>query len=132
MRASSTGSLGESCDKSTSPSGDFGSVLRVGFQFVSANSIACEVLSSSVRKTVALLVSPAAIAASREFLYDRRWESRWIIGQRSVERPSSVSTALSGESGMVVSDGEGNWKGVAVGWVLEFGAVPSDSAVITS
>lgn len=40
----------------------------VGFQLVRASSMAWEVLSSSVRRTVALEVSPACIASAREFL----------------------------------------------------------------
>jgi hypothetical protein len=37
---------------------------RAGCQFVSASSIARELFSSSVRRTVASFVRPAAIAAS--------------------------------------------------------------------
>lgn len=55
-----------------------------------------------------------------------------MIGQRSVERPRSVSTALNGDLGIEYSDEEGNGNGAAVGWVLVFGAVPSESAAITS
>lgn len=52
------------------------SEMHVGFQFVRANSMACDVLSSSVRRTVALLVSPLAIAASIDCLWDKRCERR--------------------------------------------------------
>jgi hypothetical protein len=43
---------------------------------VRAISMAWEVFSSSVRRTVALLVWPAAIAASREDLKDNKCERR--------------------------------------------------------
>lgn len=94
--------------------------------------MAWDVLSSSVRRTVALLVSPAVIAASRDLLTERRRERRWIIGQRSVERPRSVSTAFRGEldNGSVDTGGVG--KGVEEDCAFEFGAVPSDRAAITS
>jgi hypothetical protein len=94
--------------------------------------MAWEVLSSSVRRTVALLVWPAAIAASRETLKDSKCERRWIMGQRSVERPRRVSTALSGELGAGNSDAGGVGKGAVVGCELVFGGVPSESAAITS
>jgi hypothetical protein len=65
-------------------------------------------------------------------LKERRCERRWIIGQRSVEKPRRVSTAFSGEFGMVSADDGGMGKGTEVGCVLELGAVPKESAAITS
>lgn len=94
--------------------------------------MAWEVLSSSVRRTVALLRSPAATAASRECLKDRRCERRWMMGQRSVESPSSVSTAFNAEFELRNSESGGGGKGAAVGWELVCGGVPSESAAITS
>ncbi len=44
----------------------------VGFQFVRASSMACEAFSSSTRRTVAVLVWPAATAVLSEFLYEGR------------------------------------------------------------
>jgi hypothetical protein len=105
---------------------------RRGFHSRSAISMAWEVLSSSVRRTVALLVSPAAIAASRETLNDSRCERRWMMGQRSVERPRRVSTSLRGELVPVKSNVGGVGNGVDVGCEVLFGGVPSDSAAITS
>jgi len=104
----------------------------VGFQFVSAVLIAWDVLSSSLRRTEALLVSFMEMAVSREFLKDSSWERRWIMGQRSVERPRSVSTELRGELGSMIFDGGAGERGTAVAWVLLLGAVPSDKAAITS
>jgi len=51
-----------------------------------------------------------------------------MMGQREVERPRSVSTELSG----VDSEGVGEGKGGAGGWVVVFGGVPRESAAITS
>lgn len=75
---------------------------KVGFQSLSASSMACVSFSSSVRRTVALLVSPEARAASMAFLTDKRCDRRWIMGHRSVDRPRRVSTALNAELGMEV------------------------------
>jgi hypothetical protein len=80
-----------------SEEGDVG--VRVGFQLVSAISMACDVLSSSVRSTVALLNSPATKASSSDCLKESKCDSRCIMGHRSVDSPRSVSTALSGEIG---------------------------------
>lgn len=55
-----------------------------------------------------------------------------MIGQRSVERPRSVSTALSGELGIEPVDAGGVGNGGEIGSWLAFGAVPRDSAAITS
>lgn len=55
-----------------------------------------------------------------------------MIGQRSVERPRRVSTALNGELGTEPVDTGGVGKGDDVAWALAFGAVPSDRAAITS
>ena len=54
------------------------------------------------------------------------------MGQRSVERPRSVSTALNGELGIILSASDGSLNGVGVGCELEFGDVPSESAAIRS
>lgn len=104
---------------------------RAGCQLVSASSIAIELFSSSVRRTVASFVRPAATAASSWFLKERRCDRRWIIGQRSVENPRRVSTALSGESGILPLDG-GTGNGVEVGCVFALGDVPIERAAITS
>ena len=106
--------------------------LRWGFHSRRAISIAWDVLSSSVRRTVALLVWPAAMAASSEVLKDSKCERRWIMGHRSVERPRRVSTALNGEFEAGNSEAGGVGKGAAVGCELVFGGVPSESAAITS
>lgn len=81
---------------------------------------------------MALLVWPAAMAASREILKERRWERRWIIGQRSVERPRSVSTAFRGDPGILPSQEGDVGNGVEAGCVLAFGDVPRERAAITS
>lgn len=87
----------------------------VGFQVLSANSIACEAFSNSVLRTEALLVWPATVADSSEFLRDSKWDNRWMIGHRSVERPRRVSTELSGELGTSFEWAElGTGKGGAV------------------
>lgn len=109
-----------------------GSGVHVGFQFVRASSMAWEVFSSSVRRTMALLVSPLEMAASRACLWDRRCERRWIMGQRSVEKPRSVSTAFRGEERLGISSMGGMGNGVDDGWWLVFGEVPSERAAITS
>lgn len=106
--------------------------VSVGFQFVSAISMAWDVLSSSVRRTVALLSSPAIRASSRDCLKESKCDRRCIMGHRSVDRPRSVSTAFSGEIGIERSGGTGNGNGVDVGCVLVFGAVPRDRAAMTS
>ena len=79
-----------------------------------------------------MLVCPAAIAASSETLKDRRCERRWIIGQRSVERPRRVSTALNGEFELRNSESGGEGNGAVVGCELVFGGVPNERAAITS
>jgi hypothetical protein len=94
--------------------------------------MACDVFSSSVLITIALLVCPAATAASSEILNDSRCDSRWIIGHRSVERPRRVSTQFRGEFGFERLQGSGRGKGVAIGGVLVCGEVPSERAAITS
>lgn len=55
-----------------------------------------------------------------------------MIGHRSVERPSRVSTELRGESGMFGSGELGKGNGVADGWLVVLGGVPRDRAAITS
>ena len=85
-----------------------------------------------MRKTVALLVWPAATAASREYLNDNRCERRWIMGQRSVDRPKRVSIAISGEFDDRDSKAGGNGKGATIGCELVLGGVPSERAAITS
>jgi hypothetical protein len=55
-----------------------------------------------------------------------------MIGQRSVERPRRVSTALSGEFAVGNSLTGGDGKGAVVGCVVVFGGVPSERAAITS
>jgi hypothetical protein len=86
------------------------------------------VVSSSVRNTLALVISSAATASLSDFLNDNRCERRWIIGQRSVERPKSVSTEFNGELKYGCSSG----KGAAVGCDVVLGEVPSDKAAMTS
>tara|TARA_R110002060_G_scaffold26196_6_gene35712 strand:+ start:1145 stop:1309 length:165 start_codon:yes stop_codon:yes gene_type:complete len=54
------------------------------------------------------------------------------MGQRSVERPRSVSTALSGELGIESVDVVDVGKGGGAVSSLAFGAVPRDRAAITS
>ena len=105
---------------------------RAGCQLVSASSIAIELFSSSVRRTVASFVRPAATAALSWVLKDRRCDRRWIIGQRSVENPRRVSTALSGESGILPLDDGGTGNGSEVGCVFVLGDVPIERAAITS
>ena len=105
---------------------------RAGCQLVSASSIAIELFSSSVRRTVASFVRPAATAASSWVLKERRCDRRWIIGQRSVENPRRVSTALSGESGILPLDDGGTGNGAEVGCVFVLGDVPIERAAITS
>lgn len=56
---------------------------------------------------MALLVSPDARAVSMALLSERRCDRRWIMGQRSVDRPRRVSTALNAEFGMPVTGREG-------------------------
>jgi hypothetical protein len=113
---------------SSSSSGEDGFEERVGVHSVNACSIAWEVVSSSARNTLAFVISPAASASSSDFLKDNRCERRWMIGQRSVERPKSVSTEFSGE----LKNGCSSGKGVAVGCDVVLGEVPSDRAAITS
>ena len=79
---------------------------------------------------MALLVCPVATAATRDFLNERRWDSRWMIGHRSVDRPRRVSTALSAEMGIEVTTGPGGAQEVV--WILAFGGLPSERAAITS
>lgn len=60
-----------------------------------------------------------------------------MMGQRVVEKPSRVSTALSGEEGVVSkesAEGEegGYGNGAVVGWVVVLGDVPRERAAITS
>jgi hypothetical protein len=93
MRVSSSASTGDSNALSILANG----AEMGGFQLVRACSMAWDVLSSSVRRTVALIVSPIARADLIEALNDKRCERRWIIGHRSVARPRRVSTALKGE-----------------------------------
>jgi hypothetical protein len=66
--------------------------VRFPFPESDLDGLGC--LSSSVRRTVALLACPAAMAASSETLKDRRCERRWIIGQRSVERRAECRRRL--------------------------------------
>ena len=54
------------------------------------------------------------------------------MGHRSVDRPRSVSTALSGELDARKLDSGGAGKGVAIGCEVVFGGVPSERAAITS
>lgn len=93
--------------------------------------MACDVFSSSVRRTVALLVSPIASAASMDVLNDNKWESRCMIGHKSVDNPRRVSTEFRGEGGKGL-EGAGNGKGCDIGCVLVLGGVPKDRAAITS
>lgn len=55
-----------------------------------------------------------------------------MIGHRSVERPSKVSTELRGESGTFGSGELGKGNGMAGGCVVVFGGVPKERAAITS
>ena len=63
---------------------------------------------------------------------ERRCDKRWIMGQRSVEKPRRVSTAFNGESGMLPAVDGGTGKGAEVGCVLVLGEVPNERAAITS
>lgn len=103
---------------------------RVGVHSCRASSMAWELFSSSVRRTVALLVRPVARASWRDFLKERRCERRWIMGQRSVERPRRVSTALNGELGIAAKVWMG--QGKKEDSMLAFGDVPRERAAITS
>jgi len=59
---------------------------------------------------------------------ERRCESRWIMGQRSVAMPSSVSTELRGEG----EELERTVRGMRDGGSAELGEVPRERAVMTS
>lgn len=54
------------------------------------------------------------------------------MGQRSVERPSRVSTRLRGFSVVVLSEDAGYGNGAAVGALDAFGDVPRERAAMTS
>lgn len=102
-------------------------VVGVGVQVFRAISIALLVLSNSVRKTLALDEFPVSSASARSAWTSLRFESRWIIGHKSVAIPSSVSTELNGvEASIVGENGD-----IACG-VLDIGDVPHDRADITS
>ena len=107
-------------------------VVREGSQFVKASSIAWDVFSSSVRSTEALEIWPRERAVAMDDLKERRWERRWIMGQRVVERPRRVSTALRGVAEVKEESGKSEGKGVVVGRVVVLGDVPRERAAITS
>lgn len=86
----------------------------VGFQLVRASSIACDEFSSSVLMTTALLVCPAASAASSEVLYASRCDNRCIMGHKSVDSPRRVSTECRGFERL---PGSGDGNGTAIGGV---------------
>lgn len=90
--------------------------------------MAAEVVSNSVRKTVALRLLPESSASASSCRAVRRCDIRWIIGHRSVAIPRRVSTAERGPGGRVLS---------VVGEEIEGGSgdrgeVPNERAVITS
>lgn len=90
--------------------------------------MALEVDSSSVRRTQAFEVLPHASATCKSRRDSRRWERRYMMGQRSVAMPKRESTELSGEGEGVL----GRLRGAIGEGLVEIGAVPYESAVITS
>jgi hypothetical protein len=95
---------------------------------VRASSIACVVVSSSVRSTVAFDMLALASAAWSSRFASRRWESLWMMGQRSVAMPRRVSTEFSGE----IDGIDGRFKGLRGVVVVDIGDVPKESAAMTS